>query len=236
METGHDLIFRWVPRMVIFGIYRTGNIPFHTVYLHGLVNDAQGKKMSKSKGNVINPLALSEKYGTDALRMGLIVGNTPGTDLALSEEKIRGYKNFANKIWNASRFVLSNIENLDPRDAIYADADAKKIEELRRVTKEIEIDMENFKYYLAAEKIYHYFWHMFADKIIEESKISLLAHSTDERRSTQKMLYEILSVSLKLLHPFMPFVTERIWRELPQASLPAQAGKKLLIIEEWPKA
>jgi valyl-tRNA synthetase len=110
METGHDLIFKWVPRMVIFGLYLEGKVPFHTVYMHGLVNDAQGKKMSKSKGNVINPLDLTTKYGTDALRMGLIVGNPPGSDTALAEQKIKGYKNFANKLWNITRFVLSSLE------------------------------------------------------------------------------------------------------------------------------
>ena len=115
METGYDLIFKWIPRMIIFGLYLVHDVPFKTVYLHGLVNDAHGKKMSKSKGNVINPLDVTEKYGTDALRMALIVGNTPGTDLALSEGKIKGYKYFANKVWNIARFVLTATEDLDKK-------------------------------------------------------------------------------------------------------------------------
>ena len=224
METGHDLIFRWVPRMVIFGLYRTGKIPFHTVYLHGLVNDAKGKKMSKSKGNVINPLELAEKYGTDALRMGLIVGNTPGTDLALTEQKIKGYKNFANKIWNATRFVLANLEGFD-QNAEYTPDDKKTSEEFKMHVAEITNDIENFKFYLAAGKIYHYFWHTFADKIIEEAKPRLKSDSEKEKRSAQRLLYEILTGSLKALHPFMPFITEQIWSYLKPGNL--------LIIERW---
>jgi valyl-tRNA synthetase len=108
METGRDLVFKWIPRMVIFGLYLGKKAPFSTVYLHGMVNDAQGKKMSKSKGNVINPLDLTSKYGTDALRMSLVVGNTPGTDLSMREDKVKGYKNFANKLWNIARFILEN--------------------------------------------------------------------------------------------------------------------------------
>jgi valyl-tRNA synthetase len=112
METGRDLIFKWIPRMVIFSLYLKGTVPFHTVYLHGMVNDKHGKKMSKSKGNVVSPIELSDKYGADALRIALVVGNTPGSDVALSEDKIKGYKHFCNKIWNASRFVLSNIGDM----------------------------------------------------------------------------------------------------------------------------
>jgi valyl-tRNA synthetase len=213
METGHDLIFKWVPRMVIFGLYLTNKSPFHTVYLHGLVNDSKGKKMSKSKGNVINPLTLTEKYGTDALRIALIVGNTPGTDLALQEDKVKGYKNFANKIWNITRFILDN------SDASSSPPEKNKlIEEFENLTKDITEDMENFRFYLASEKIYHYVWHRFADEIIEESK------KNEEIKSS---LPYILENSLKLLHPFMPFVTEEIWSMLPNR-------KNLLIVESWP--
>ncbi len=211
METGHDLIFKWVPRMVIFGLYLSEKAPFHTVYLHGLVNDAKGKKMSKSKGNVVNPLTLTDKYGTDALRMALIVGNTPGTDLALQEEKVKAYKNFANKLWNVARFVLS-VEN---------EGELKKelIEEVDNFTKDVTKDMDEFRFYLAAEKIYHYVWHRFADEIIEESK------GKPEYGAT---LHYILLNSIKLLHPFMPFVTEEIWSMLPKKE------KSLLIVEKWP--
>ncbi|MDO8590335.1 MAG: valine--tRNA ligase [bacterium] len=209
METGHDLIFKWVPRMVIFGLYLSKQVPFHTVYLHGLVNDAQGKKMSKSKGNVVDPLVLTKKYGTDALRMTLIVGNTPGTDLALREDKIKGYKNFANKVWNIARYVLSQ-----KRDG---ELDKELAGEFDALTKDVTDDMENYRFYIAAEKIYAYVWHRFADEIIEESK------KQSERGET---LYYILENSLKLLHPFMPFITEEIWREMCQ--------DKLLMIEPWP--
>src|SRR3989344_5391206 len=226
METGHDLIFRWIPRMVIFGLYRTKNIPFHTVYLHGLVNDAKGKKMSKSKGNVINPLDLSKKYGTDALRIGLIVGNTPGTDLALSEDRIRGYKNFANKIWNVARFVLANIQNLDlSRKPEIMPEDKDILDELQKIFAEVTEDMENFKFHTAIEKIYHYFWHTFADKIIETSKEKIKSGDNVIGLSAACTILEVLKVSLKLLHPFMPFITEKIWSYLKPGSL--------LIIEEW---
>lgn len=212
METGHDLIFKWVPRMVMFGLYLTDKAPFHTVYLHGLVNDAKGKKMSKSKGNVIDPIVLTNKYGTDALRMALIVGNTPGTDLSLSEDKIKGYKNFANKLWNIARFVFSQENSTQENKNL----DKKLIEEFFALTQDITDDMNNFRFHIAAEKIYSYIWHRFADGIIEESK---------KRSDLNETLYFILENSLKLLHPFMPFVTEEIWQELKKPNL--------LIIEPW---
>ncbi len=227
METGSDLIFKWVPRMVIFGLYLAGDVPFRTVYLHGLVNDAKGQKMSKSKGNVINPLDLTDKFGTDALRMALIIGNTPGTDLALSENKIKGYKNFANKIWNVARFVLMNSKNanlMSRPDLI--PTDQKRLDEFNSLVKEITGDFENFRFYMAGEKIYHYFWHTFADIIIEEKKKDL--QSTDENtiKSSQWILFKILADSLKILHPFMPFITEEIWSYLGQ--------EDLLMVAEWP--
>ncbi|MDP3875102.1 MAG: valine--tRNA ligase [bacterium] len=208
METGHDLIFKWVPRMVIFGLYLSKKVPFHTVYLHGLVNDAQGKKMSKSKGNVVDPLVLIHKYGTDALRMTLIVGNTPGTDLALREDKIKAYKNFANKLWNIARFVLSQ-----ERDG---KLDKEPADEFNALVKDVTRDMENYRFHIAAEKIYAYIWHRFADEIIEGAK---------KQPGHGETLYYILENSLKLLHPFMPFITEEIWQELDK--------KSLLMIEPW---
>lgn len=219
METGHDLIFKWVPRMVIFGLYLSSRVPFHTVYLHGLVNDAQGKKMSKSKGNVVNPLVLTDKYGTDALRMTLVVGNTPGTDLALREEKIKGYKNFANKVWNIARFVLSQ--------ETPGILDKKLTDEFDALARDVTADMENYRFHIAAEKIYAYVWHRFADEIIEESKPARPdGRSGRKSHVSSETLYYILENSLKLLHPFMPFITEEVWSEL---------GKRnLLIIEPWP--
>jgi len=215
METGHDLIFKWVPRMIIFGLYLSGKSPFHTVYLHGLVNDAQGKKMSKSKGNVVDPMTLTSKYGTDALRMTLVVGNTPGTDLSLREDKIKGYKNFANKLWNIARFVLSQENTGEP--------DKELTHEFEALAKDITLDMENYRFHIAAEKIYAYVWHRFADEIIEESKPARAGGKMPERAGT---LYYLLENSLKLLHPFMPFITEEIWGELSK--------ENLLMIETWP--
>lgn len=226
METGHDLIFKWVPRMVMFGLYLGGKAPFHTVYLHGLVNDAQGKKMSKSKGNVVNPLTLTDKYGTDALRLALVIGNTPGTDLALREDKVKGYKNFANKIWNITRFVLENTKDWNgTKPESISENDTKNLNELNELVVDITKDMDNYRFYLGAEKLYHYVWHTFADKIIEESKESL--KNEDTKKSTQYALRQILETSLKLLHPFMPFVTEEIWSHID--------GKKLLMVTSWPK-
>ncbi len=230
METGHDLIFKWVPRMVIFSLYLEKQIPFHTVYLHGLVNDAQGKKMSKSKGNVINPIEIIEKYGTDALRMALIVGNTPGMDSALAEPKIKGYKNFANKLWNIARFVFMSSEGvMIDASKITADADKKLITELNALTAEVTADFENYRFHLAAEKTYHYVWHQFADSILEESKPIFAGDDADVMVSRQQTLLHILKQSLILLHPFMPFITEEIWSDIPQQE------KKSLMIEEWPQ-
>jgi valyl-tRNA synthetase len=228
METGHDLIFKWIPRMVIFGLYLDSRVPFKKVYLHGLVNDAKGKKMSKSKGNVINPHDLTQKYGTDALRMALVVGNTPGTDMSLSEDKVKGYKHFANKIWNVSRFVMENTKdfNLSDKEKIKLDDySEKKLTRLKEHSKEITEDLEKYRFYLAAEKLYHYFWHEFADIIVEESKERF--KNPEESESTQYLLKIILETELKMLHPFMPFITEEIWSLF--------SVKDLLMIEEWPQ-
>ncbi|MBY0293751.1 class I tRNA ligase family protein, partial [Patescibacteria group bacterium] len=210
METGADILFFWVARMLMLGLYRTGEVPFKEVYLHGLVRDAKGMKMSKSKGNVISPLEISQEYGTDALRMGLVVGNTPGTDLNLDPHKIGAYKKFANKLWNITRFVLSqensgeiNIDLKEEFDAMAAD-----------ITK----DMEQYRIYMAAEKLYHYVWDRFAAEILEESK------GNPEYGAT---LYYILENVLKLLHPFMPFITEEIWQSMPEKN-------SLLMVEAWP--
>lgn len=209
METAGEIIFFWVARMIMLGLYITGQIPFKIVYLHGLVLDAKGQKMSKSKGNVIDPMLLTEKFGTDALRIALVIGNTPGTSLALSENKIKGYKNFANKLWNIARFVLLQEKN--------GELEKELKDEFDTLAKDVTDDMENYRFYIAAEKIYAYLWHRFADEIIEESK------KRPERSAT---LYYILENSLKLLHPFMPFITEEIWGELGKGSL--------LMIEPWP--
>ncbi|MCX6722864.1 MAG: class I tRNA ligase family protein, partial [Candidatus Staskawiczbacteria bacterium] len=174
METGWDILFFWIARMVMLGIYATEKVPFKTVYLHGLVRDKERQKMSKSKGNVIDPLGVVDLYGTDALRMALVVGNTPGNDPVIYEEKIKGYRNFATKIWNASRFVLMNLEGYKPNSKVLLNTkDKKLIKDFQKVAKEITKEMDEFKFYVASEKIYHYFWHTFCDKIIEEQKLRL---------------------------------------------------------------
>ncbi|HEY5259692.1 MAG TPA: class I tRNA ligase family protein, partial [Rhabdochlamydiaceae bacterium] len=210
METGGDLIFFWVSRMIMLGLYRTGKVPFSTVYLHGMVVAKDGKKMSKSKGNVISPLEMSEKFGTDALRMGLIIGNTPGTPTALYDDKIKAYKLFANKIWNITRFVLMQERQGEIKHELKEEFDA--------MAKDITKDIEEYRFYLAGEKLYHYVWDRFAAQILEESK---------GRGDYSATLYYLLENSLKLLHPFMPFITEEIWGSLPGTA-------NLLMVEPWP--
>lgn len=230
LETGYDLIFFWVARMILMTTTLVGEIPFKNVYLHGMVRDKQGRKMSKSLGNIIDPLDMIEKFGTDALRMSLIIGTSAGNDSKMSEDKIKAYKHFANKIWNASRFVLSNVhtENLTEKPNL-TDEDTKRLEELDENIADITVDLENFRFYLAGEKIYHYFWHTFADVIIEESKEILQGDDEPKKKSKEWMLHEILTKSLKVLHPFMPFVTEEVWSMLPKTK------EKHLINANWPE-
>ncbi|MDO8518363.1 MAG: valine--tRNA ligase [bacterium] len=218
METGADILFFWVARMLMLGLYITGEVPFKNVYLHGLVRDAKGQKMSKSKGNVISPLTVSNEYGTDALRMGLVVGNTPGTDLNLAPSKIGAYKKFANKLWNIARFVLSQDLPAGRQETEGAIRQELK-DEFDALAADVTNDIEQYRIYMAAEKLYHYVWDRFAAEIVEESK------GKPEYGAT---LYYILENSLKLLHPFMPFVTEAIWQELPEKE------SDLLMVAQWP--
>ncbi|MEK7086904.1 MAG: class I tRNA ligase family protein, partial [Patescibacteria group bacterium] len=216
METGHDILFFWVARMIMLGIYTTGKIPFKTVYLHGLVRDKDRQKMSKSKGNAVDPLGVAEIYGADALRMALIMGNAPGNDPVISEEKIRGFRNFATKIWNVARFILMNyderLEKINPKFSV---EDKKNLAEFKKIKNKITKEIETFKFHEAASTIYHYFWHVFADKIIESSKPRLRSENTAEQTAALKLNLTILENCLKLLHPFMPFVTEEIYSQLP---------------------
>jgi valyl-tRNA synthetase len=228
METGCDILFFWVARMIMLGIYQTGKAPFKTVYLHGLVIDKDKQKMSKSKGNVIDPLAVTELYGTDALRMALIIGNTAGNDIIISEEKIRGYRNFANKIWNVSRFILMNLQGFDGKKPILKPHDKKILKDFKKTEKKIIYYLDHYRFSLAGETLYHYFWHTFADKIIEEMKTRIKERK--EKKAAQYLLWKILVDSLKMLHPFMPFVTEAIWQKLPEHN----KKEKILIIAKWP--
>ena len=233
METGKDIIFFWVARMIMLGLYRTGEVPFKKIYLHGMVRDKHGKKMSKSKGNVIAPSEIQEKYGTDALRMGLIVNNVPGADMNLDPDKINAYKKFANKIWNIARFVLDatgdNNNKLTAENLTSSDAENIK-NHLASAVTEITNDMNNNRFDLASEKIYHFIWDYFASTIIEESKPLLTGTDITVSSSRQRLLTEYLVTSLKLLHPFMPYVSETIWQELPKK----MKDSEILMVAKWP--
>jgi len=240
LETGYEIIFFWVARMIMMSGYALGTIPFKKVYFHGTVRDAKGKRMSKSLGNGMDPIEVAQKFGMDAGRMALIVGVAPGTDSKISEDKIRGYKNFANKVWNIVRFIFSNTENTkyDPIFSDYSIIDRGLTEERKNVIEEITKEMEDDKIYLASEKLYHYIWHRFADVILEESKKIFSdpdgsASGGDRKKeneviSRKQFLLKTLDEILRILHPFMPFLTEEIWQDMPIDN------KKLLMIEKWP--
>ena len=213
LETGYDILFFWVARMVLMTEFALNAIPFKTVYLHGLVRDAAGRKMSKSLGNNLDPLDIAAKFGADAARMALVVGNTPGTDMRISEDKVKGYKHFANKLWNIARFVLSQERTGEIKENLKAEFDALAVDVTR--------DIEEFRIYMAAEKLYHYLWHRFADEIIEESK---------DKAESGATLYYIFENSLKLLHPFMPFITEEIYQSMPTKDT------EFLMVAKWPTA
>ena len=228
LETGYDILFFWVSRMILMSGALLGEIPFKNVYLHGLVRDEKGRKMSKSIGNIIDPIDMVSKYGADATRLSLIVGITPGNDVNLSEDKIRSYKHFANKIWNISRFVFENTENASSSSPL-AERDKKILEEVDNLIKETTKHIENYNLHLAIEGLYEYIWKRFANEIIEESKKILSDTGIDkkDKESRQRLLMECLKVFLKLLHPFMPFVTERIWKEI-------DSEREFLMVEKWP--
>ncbi len=232
METGKDIIFFWVARMIMLGLYRTGEVPFKKIYLHGMVRDKHGKKMSKSKGNVIAPSEIQEKYGTDALRMALMVNNVPGTDMNLDPDKVNAYKKFANKLWNITRFVLDATTDHDYVNVpTFSAVDTILNNELAIIVLEINELMSKDRFDLAAEKIYHFVWDKFASDILEDSKIYIKSDGGgNARQARQKLLTEHLVTSLKLLHPFMPFVTETIWQELPEQ----MKDSELLMVAKWP--
>ncbi len=210
METAADIIFFWVARMIMFSLYRHKQIPFQTVYLHGLVLDAKGKKMSKSKGNVISPLEISEKYGTDALRMGLIVNNAPGVDMNLDPKKVEAYKKFANKIWNATRFILEKTDDHKEDDTLVLNQEDRALYTTWKTTQKVIIDdIEQYRLHVASEKLYDYFWKTLCDVIIETHKIRTAENK--DKASAQKLLLMLLRETIMTLHPFMPFITEEIW-------------------------
>jgi len=219
METGYDILFFWVARMIMMGIENTGQIPFDTVYLHGLVRDAKGEKMSKTKGNVINPLDTIDQYGTDALRFALSTGNTPGSDMKLTTQRLESSRNFANKLWNASRFVLSNITTVDETEyKTYLNSIAQAPTEdrwitsrLNRLIANVSRLLEDFQFGEAQHEIYDFLWSEYCDWYIELAKIRL---RDDNAKSPIPVLIHVLETALRLLHPFMPFITEELWQAL----------------------
>jgi valyl-tRNA synthetase len=232
LETGYDIIFFWVARMILMSGYHLGQVPFKNVYLHGLVRDEKGKKMSKSVGNVIDPLDMITKFGADATRLSLIIGAAPGNDMPLSEDKVKAYKKFANKIWNISRFVLTSVSDADwSHKPNLSDRDEEILQELKAAVTEVSVDIEKFSLYLAGEKAYHYVWHELADKILEESKSILASEDLEAKRARQFVLKECLTTSLKMLHPFMPFVTETIWQNMPNE----MRDQNILMVAKWPE-
>ncbi len=236
METGYDILFFWVARMIMFGLYRTGQVPFRDIYLHGLVRDKDRQKMSKSKGNVMDPLGVADTFGTDAVRMALVIGNTAGQDEVVSEDKIRGYRNFATKLWNIARFILMNRENppaggLLPK-AKLTQADKKIVDAARQVKTEVGQHIEKFEFHLAAEKAYHYVWHTFADQIIENAKPRLQSTRAETRTSAYAALEAILLECLTMLHPFMPFVTEELYQKTKTPGAGGD-GAPFLMVKKW---
>lgn len=230
IETGYDIIPLWVSRMIMMARFHLDQVPFKTIYIHGLVRDGQGRKISKSLGNNIDPVDMAAKYGMDAVRIALIMGMAPGTDSKIDENKIRGYKNFANKIWNIARFVLENTEGTDLTEKHdLSTADQEDIAELNRTVAEVTKHLDDYRIDLAADRAYHYVWHTFADEVIERAKPVLKGTDAVAQRATAWKLYTILVVSLKMLHPFMPFVTEEIWQSLPKKDA------DLLMIAKWPR-
>lgn len=229
LETGYDILFFWVARMILMSGFLVGQVPFKNIYLHGLVRDGQGRKMSKSLGNIIDPLDMVKKYGADATRLSLIIGAAPGTDSKLAEDRVRGYKHFANKVWNITRFVLETTSDLKNEGFTkpLIPSDQKLVAEAEELAKNVSENIEKFRLDLAGDAIYHYVWDRFAAEILEESK-QVLKNAGAAAASRRRTLYEILMISLKLLHPFMPFVTEAIWQKLPQKDA------KLLMVTSWP--
>ena len=216
MVTGYDIIFFWVARMIFSGMEQMKKEPFHTVFIHGLVRDSQGRKMSKSLGNGIDPLEMAEKYGADALRFNLITGNSPGNDMRFYVEKCEAMRNFCNKIWNASRFVMMNLTVEDNHLPETLETEDKWIlSKLNRVVKEVCDNMDSFELGVAAGKIYDFIWDDYCDWYIELTKPRLNGDDEAAKESAQRVLLYVLVEILKLLHPFMPFITEKIWQALP---------------------
>lgn len=244
METGYDILFFWVARMIMMALELTDKIPFSTVYLHGLVRDENGQKMSKTKGNVIDPIDVMDEMGTDALRFTMLVGSTPGNNTNLNIEKVKANRNFANKVWNASRFVLSNLENApgDPQqDPDWTTADSWIWAKLHNLIRSVERLFSNHQYGEAGRQIYDFFWADFADWYLEVAK-EQISQGGDRAYYTRETLIKVLDKCLRLLHPFTPYVTEELWQHLRKAVLESpfadrkNSWPQALMIASWPEA
>ena len=231
LVTGYDIIFFWVARMIFSGLEHMGEIPFKTVFFHGLIRDAQGRKMSKSLGNGVDPLDIIAEYGADALRFTLVTGNSPGNDMRFSEEKVAASRNFANKIWNAARFILMNIEGKDIGCALpekLYTSDKWILNRFNSVTAAVTENLEKFELGMAVSKLYDFIWDDFCDWYIELAKIRMNGSDAESADSARRVLVWVMSNTLKLLHPFMPFITEEIWQTLPHEG-------EALIVAKWPE-
>ncbi len=231
LVTGYDIIFFWVARMIFSGLEHMGEIPFKTVFFHGLIRDAQGRKMSKSLGNGVDPLDIIAEYGADALRFTLVTGNSPGNDMRFSEEKVAASRNFANKIWNAARFILMNIEGKDIGCALpekLYTSDKWILNRFNSVTAAVTENLEKFELGMAVSKLYDFIWDDFCDWYIELAKIRMNGSDAESADSARRVLVWVMSNTLKLLHPFMPYITEEIWQTLPHEG-------EALIVARWPE-
>ncbi len=251
METGYDILFFWVARMIMSGLEFTEVAPFHTVYLHGLVRDEHGHKMSKTKGNVLDPLIVMDEFGTDALRFTLLVGSTPGNDTNVGIKKVEANRNFANKIWNAGRFVINAIDSLTPAplpqgegvrrtgEGDYSLADSWIWAKLQILIRDVERQFQNFQYGQAGQQIYEFLWSDFADWYVEIAKGQM--QNAEGRRQTVETLARVFDISLRLLHPFTPFITEEVWGHLRNALLDspisaiAKDWSEVLIVAKFPE-
>jgi valyl-tRNA synthetase len=233
LSTGFDILTFWVARMAMLGIKFMGDVPFHHVYIHALIRDAEGQKMSKSKGNVVDPLSVMDRYGTDAFRFTLAALAAQGRDIRLAEERIEGYRNFANKIWNAARLVLTNLEGYDPavaRRGTPSVADRWIKSRLTEATAQVRKAIDTYRFNDAASAVYQFLWHEYCDWYLEIAKRSLYQPESPEAKAvTQRTLVETLETTLRLLHPFMPFISEELWQRLPHAG-------ESIMIAPFPKA
>jgi valyl-tRNA synthetase len=244
LVTGFDILFFWVARMIMMGLKFMDDVPFRDVYIHALVRDQEGQKMSKSKGNVIDPLDVIDRYGTDAFRFTLAALAAMGRDVKLSEERISGYQNFVNKLWNASRFVLMNIKDIDAGAASVAAvsrieglnlADRWILSRLARATEEARKAVESYRFNEIAHHLYQFTWHEFCDWYIEMSKLSLNGSSGDDPEKTRRVLLAVLKQVLLLLHPIMPFVTEEIWQAFKESAQPAAKEPWSIMVQDYPR-